>query len=211
MQHIISRKHILAAGQAAATKDLRFYLNGVQVEADQNGTRYIGTDGHILFIALDNAAVTDEPFTMIIPGEVVASIPKAKKDPEQLELASMESTRYMLGAQVFTPIDGKFPDWRQVVPSVQDAQPTGAAFNSALVARLRSAFLLMQGRPAGDKSHPVALQYFGELATSGHLASAGLDDCIGIIMPMMDLERERALEQAQSVAGIARRSLALVA
>ncbi len=48
MQFLMTKAQIKAMLVLAATKDIRYYLNGIHVSQDQRGTIIEATDGHVL-------------------------------------------------------------------------------------------------------------------------------------------------------------------
>lgn len=111
-----------AALTCAAVKDIRSYLNGVYMEYIPNGDggtlTFVGTDGHALFVGTAPAVFDDgeqsAPFWMTIPADTVKAACKSKMPC--VTLADMPDGRYTLADTVFAPLDGKYPDFRRVVP-----------------------------------------------------------------------------------------------
>jgi len=95
----------------AAKKDVRFYLNGIY--SDPTGY-LVATDGHrILYIK------TGEPgFDLIIPREAADAAVKMAKKGQEIPL-----TATSLGQVTYTPVDGKYPDWRRVIPGSDNLHP----------------------------------------------------------------------------------------
>ena len=113
---------LLKAAAFAISKDaMRYYLNGVCLQADEkNGVILIATDGHRLLAFRDSETWEGEPINVIIPSDVIASI-KLNKYYDEGEL-TQDGDKWSLeyaGAPgiTFKMIDGTFPDWRRVVPN----------------------------------------------------------------------------------------------
>jgi hypothetical protein len=148
----ILKQHLAATLPTMAEKDIRFYLNGALIEVTQCGqVHLISTDGHVMLVGRIRQAWTNsqpEPMRLIIPREVVAQAAKGRT-PETV-LAQLDDTRWTLGDIVFTPIDGKFPDWRRVnVTGTQLGPEKPAQYNPAALARCNEAL----ARWSANKKH----------------------------------------------------------
>ena len=125
---------------AMAVQDVRFYLTGTLLEIDQNQLRAVTTDGHRLALcetlASSNAtqamqaivprkavaelqrllSVDDEPLTLVIGRELLnVTIRIPARDKEQADIVVRFNTKL---------IDGKFPDYRRVIPRGGDKNVT---------------------------------------------------------------------------------------
>jgi DNA polymerase-3 subunit beta len=117
---------------AMAVQDVRFYLTGTLLEIDQNQLRAVTTDGHRLALcettATSNAtqlvqaiaprkavgelqrllSVEDEQLALLIGRELLnVTIRIPSRDKEQHDIMVRFTTKL---------IDGKFPDYRRVIP-----------------------------------------------------------------------------------------------
>ena len=117
---------------AMAVQDVRFYLTGTLLEIDENQLRAVTTDGHRLSMcetaASSNAtqamqaivprkavgelqrllSVEDEQLSLLIGRELLnVTITIASRDKEQGDITVRFTTKL---------IDGKFPDYRRVIP-----------------------------------------------------------------------------------------------
>ncbi|PVZ82921.1 DNA polymerase III subunit beta [Serratia sp. S1B] len=117
---------------AMAVQDVRFYLTGTLLEIDQNQLRAVTTDGHRLALCETSAASTaaqplqaivprkavgelqrlltieDQPLTLVIGRELLnVTIQVPNRDKEQGNVTVRFTTKL---------IDGKFPDYRRVIP-----------------------------------------------------------------------------------------------
>ena len=117
---------------AMAVQDVRFYLTGTLLEIDQNQLRAVTTDGHRLALCETTATSTaTSPIQAIIPRKAVAELQRLLSiEDEQLSLLI---GRELLNVTISAPsrdkeqanitvrfttklIDGKFPDYRRVIP-----------------------------------------------------------------------------------------------
>lgn len=131
MKLSLKKSTLEAALLCAAVNDVRYYLKGAQVEilSDAGNWQIIttATDGHCLFNKIDYLS-GDEPFNempegainFIIPIDAIkAAIKNADKKAQYLTL-EYSNDKYILENVIFTPIDGRFPDYRRVIPLTLD-------------------------------------------------------------------------------------------
>ncbi len=123
----ISRNKLKAAAYFSGKEDIRYYLNGVLIESTPMQTRVCATDGHALFCAKDDAkGDNDGTFTGIVPNDTVKQILAWKAPykgaadlPVVITTAETEHRAEWCGnTAVFNCLDGKFPEYAKVVPSI---------------------------------------------------------------------------------------------
>ena len=193
MQFSIKQSQLKAMLNLAAKQDIRYYLNGVFVEFNQQTTRLIATDGHKLGV-LNHAPeymASEGAGSMIIPREVIENLPKTGKfDPElTITKCPINHASWTIvipgGTQiVFQQIEGTFPDYRRVCNFKTSGE--AASFNYEYMVQ----FLKVQHALGGSKTCTVNLYQNG---TSGALVTlAGVDNFAGVIMPI----RSDAVNQA---------------
>ena len=180
MQVRISAKALRATAHCMAEKDTRYYLNGTLLDVTGPTEAFlVSTDGHVLFAGrveleyLEGAQTA--PYQLIIPAEVIR---KLDKKAQSFVLESLPDGRYMLGGQVFTAIDGKFPDYRRVIPLQGALSGVAAQFNPDLVQRAVKAVKDWHGLKAtssewGMKHNGDSAVVFGKDAS-----------CVAVVMPM---------------------------
>lgn len=114
---------LVAVAPAMGNKDVRFYLNGVHIEHVQGGVIAVATDGAAL-IAARETLPDIEPFaSFIMPRETVLKLLTAGRKIENFTV-SEGAVGFDGATYSFAPIDGKFPDWRAVLPGTQPLQAT---------------------------------------------------------------------------------------
>lgn len=155
----VKTQSIKAACGMAATKDVRYYLVGVQILVRDDGTVHVrATDGFVAFDDVMPEKSAYAPAEFIIPLDVAKSISKVKSHVVEITLSA--DGRYECAGFIFKPVDGKFPDVDRVMPK------RDASFDSVMVhydfdllARcqtamriatgLSKAFFKMQNSPCG--------------------------------------------------------------
>lgn len=117
----------------APTEDVRYYLNGVNVEPlETGGALLVCTNGHMLAAIHSQISTAERPFVMRATKQLRLAIKQASRMESgcvAIETAkSMVEVRGMgkrsrRGEPTFyvqpggAVIDGKYPDWRKIVPA----------------------------------------------------------------------------------------------
>lgn len=121
--------HMQRVFYAAANKDIRYYLMGVALQGSPAGIAAVATDGHRMAISRTDADV--DTFEIIIPRESAQAL--IVLDPETLTIGLENGTpKHLLAERGDTHLttmllEGKFPDWRRILPSHSDAISTNRA------------------------------------------------------------------------------------
>lgn len=187
MKFSIQRKHIRAMLHLAAKKDIRYYLQGINVVIDNRGTYLQATDGHIMGrLMIDQSIKLQSPKNVILPTEALIKLKGTKKQGEEwlhftvdgmvIECIAGDSTMR------FASVDARFPDCDRVLPLVlssEDIAPSN--FNPDLLVRFVDASEELYGK----RQIPNLFQR----GNSSGVVSFSLDDSfVGVIMPMRDQE-----------------------
>ena len=106
---------------AMAKQDVRYYLNGILLETQQNNLRAVATDGHRLALCDVGVVIpTEEKRQLIVPRKGVQELLRLLGDSggEMEIVMSKNHVRIALDNLVFTSklIDGKYPDYNRVIP-----------------------------------------------------------------------------------------------
>jgi DNA polymerase-3 subunit beta len=117
---------------AMANQDVRYYLNGLLLEFNNNLLRAVGTDGHRLALChIDTDMGLDQNLQIIVPRKAVMELQKLLSHEGDVGiLVSSNHIRMELPNTSFTSklIDGRFPEYDRVLPK--------HATNTLLVDRL---------------------------------------------------------------------------
>lgn len=109
---LIQASHIKALILAAAKKDVRHYMKGIMV----NSLHMVATDGARLH-AIAHGQQWDHG-EIIIPREALEMALKMKTK-------EVEITEKAIGPIAYTAIDGKYPDYRRVLPDMSKGGDVG--------------------------------------------------------------------------------------
>jgi len=138
---IINIKELEAVSLAMSKDSTRYYMHGVCIES--NGGM-IATDGHRMHSIGADMAGTREGAFVLKSDDVkkIIAIAKATKQ-DTCDIINWEG-RITCGAFTFKAVDGNFPDWRRIVPSITKTQPTTCiSFNGAFMADFHKAIKMI--------------------------------------------------------------------
>lgn len=201
MQVYLDSKAIAAIKVFAPEKDVRFYLNGVNLEVHQNAVYLIATNGNLMGcmrIVQENKDVeVNKPIkNVILPVDMLKRIkPKRLQgvgitlgEPESKESNARPITLSYDGVTTSgTTLDGVFPDWQRVIPSNVTGET--AQFDPQLIARLDQAWAAWHGKES------VRRMFIGHSGKGSALVSMWDENFFGVIMP---LDHERLGQIPQS-------------
>jgi DNA polymerase-3 subunit beta len=170
------------AKHIAPKTEIRYYLVGVQLEVTDAGRFYVATDGHKLVAIREARQEGDVNGDYLIPRDVILGVKIQKAGRKPVEFAEFElsdgkpSITYCGTETRFNLVDGKFPDWRRVVPTKVSGEI--AQFNPDYLVEIRdcAAATIGIGKYSG-----LCLLHNGNSAS---LYQADSTDFIGVIMPL---------------------------
>lgn len=119
-------KHLIESTQfSMAQQDVRYYLNGMSLEIEENVIRTVATDGHRLALCrMEYTASTLPSRQVIIPRKGVMEISRLIEADDKLVKIQLGSNHIRLFSSdfIFTSklVDGRFPDYRRVLPKDGD-------------------------------------------------------------------------------------------
>lgn len=172
MEIQINPSHLRAAFEFSAEKDLRYYLQGVLVEACSSEVRLVATDGIMMGVLRELNPLSDgASCTVIVPNATVKTVISMKAKA----LTLSNEGGWSLGGMRFTPVDGSFPDYRRVFTKTHSGE--AAQFDVNYLARI-----LKAGKALGAKSQPI-IRHNGD--GGAQIQFYGRDDeFVGVLMPL---------------------------
>jgi hypothetical protein len=168
----------------------RWYMMGFYVQRHPSGGALIvGTDGRSLGVFWDQfgevrvpaivrlhkttLAACAEDCTLVLTGDRAGVYQMWNKETGE---------GILVAGQDQAVIEGKFPDWRQIIPSIPvETQPTTFAFTE-----LKK---FEKVRTFGSKI--AALRIFATAANHAAIVLTARDDFLGVIMPFSSVEENR--------------------
>lgn len=190
MKFSIKRKDIRAMLNLAAKKDIRYYLQGINVVRDNRGTYIEATDGHVLGRLLIDGIRSDFKQNVVLPTDALLKLKGTKKQGDEwlhFEVNGL-SVECIQGDSTirFSAHDARFPDTDRVIPLVfksEDEKP--ATFNPDLLIR----FVDVSEELYGKRQIPMVLQRGSQ---SSIVSFPQMDDAfIGVIMPTREFAPAR--------------------
>ncbi len=107
-----------------AQQDVRYYLNGMSLETEENVIRTVATDGHRLALCRLTYETQLPARQVIIPRKGVMEISRLiGEDDKSLKIQIGANHLRMFSSEfIFTSklVDGRFPDYRRVLPKDSD-------------------------------------------------------------------------------------------
>ncbi|MBU2884216.1 DNA polymerase III subunit beta [Gilvimarinus agarilyticus] len=106
---------------AMAQQDVRYYLNGMLWEVQQDQLRVVATDGHRMAMCTRALGInTSELVQAILPRKGVLELARLMNDNEELVDVVLSANHIRVASHEYTftskLVDGKFPDYERVLP-----------------------------------------------------------------------------------------------
>lgn len=179
MQVSIQTAHLKAAACFSGDQDVRYYLNGVLAEVRPRETRLVATDGIIVGVLRDVVTSGEQPDMpdVIIPNGVIKLALQTKSTTLALAFAD---GKWSIAGIAFTPCDGRFPDYRHVIPAGHSGD--AAMFNFDFLARIAKA-----GKALGVRASPI-IRHNGEDTAQVQIPGRE-EEFVGAISPMRFTEK----------------------
>ena len=174
----VSAAHLCAMALLASTQDVRYYLNGVLVEASPEVV-LVATDGNALGM-LDTGQMASGLFKVLVPHPVIKEFAKSRG---VLTLTSEDGKAWTASADgkviTWTYDGAQYPDARRALPRSSTGEI--AQFDVRLIGRFYQVHLAL----GGSKKELAAVL----VAPSGHSATAlvhlpGFPEFVGGMVPL---------------------------
>jgi DNA polymerase-3 subunit beta len=166
----------------SAKGDIRYYLNGVNVEFSESCTRLVATNGHILGIEnLTQNLLNTGAGSLIIPSDIIKALKPVSKNADIVQIKQIDAGHWEIdnyGTKItFCAIEGKFPDYARVVKGPM-TNGAAAQYNADYLATFLKAAKLL----TGAKTPQIEIMQNGQ--SSALINIVGLASFIGVIMPI---------------------------
>lgn len=187
MQFSILRKQLKGMSRLAATKDIRYYLNGLHVVQNNRGTYIEATNGHMLGRLLIDETPIATPGSVILPLESVKSLAATGKKGNESLCFTVDGVKITVinpdsSSMVFQRVDGTFPDCDRVVPSVvSDSGIEPSTYNPEYIQAFYDC-----AKDLGSSCKGITVQIKQRGNDSGIVNIDSEPLFVGIIMPMRE-------------------------
>lgn len=115
---------LLHSSFAMAQQDVRYYLNGLLLEVNSSQVTAVATDGHRLALAKLDTGVGSGEHAVIVPRKAILELLRTldERDAVVNIYLGTQAIRFEYDDVRFTSklIDGRFPDYRRVIPTGGD-------------------------------------------------------------------------------------------
>jgi len=133
---------IKGSAYAAGQQDARYYLNGLYLQQQDKLLHVVGTDGHRLAC---NVLPADTMIDHIIPNNATKELARLTGDSLIIQACKNGISWTCGDISLYTKtIDGRYPDWRRVIPDIETAQ-TVAIDRKALASALSRVSVIRTG------------------------------------------------------------------
>lgn len=136
---------------AMAQQDIRYYLNGLLLEVNEDNLNIVGTDGHRLSFTTAKLNQQYDKTDVIIPRKTVIELIKLLNDSEEevaIEINAGQVNFTFSDIRLISKvIDGKFPDYHRVIPS--NHQNTFSVDRLAVLTAMQRASILSNEKYRG--------------------------------------------------------------
>ena len=178
---------IKAISHLSAAKDIRFYLNGILVEATKTHTTLVATDGQILGVYKneeENEIPENLKYQFILPNDALKNLkPSIIKgelislefEPDENSKVNTVIIKSVLITLTTQTIDAKFPDFRRVLP--RETSNEAGHYNPELLAKF-----IKVAKEFGKKPGNINLHQNGTSAAA--LTINDIPNFLGVVMPM---------------------------
>ena len=171
----------------AGTQDIRYYLNGVCLQNNAEGLYAVATNGYVLSYAKLGDKLEGEDFEIILPNSAAKIIASCKErfglDLEYERDTKQVSIKTQEGTQTLKAIEGKYPDWRRVVPlsrqKLEEDQRLG--MSTKYLAYLDKAYKAFKKHSEG-MLEGCEMEYYG-YSSAMIFRPEGVKDITVLIMP----------------------------
>ena len=187
MQFSIQRKQLKGMSRLAATKDIRYYLNGIHVVQNNRGTYIEATNGHMLGRLLVDETPIATPGSVILPLESVKSLAATGKKGNESLCFTVDGVKVSVitatgETMIFQAVEGKFPDCDRVVPTVtSDSGIEPSTYNPEYIQAFYDC-----AKDLGSSCKGVTVQIKQRGNDSGIVNIDSEPLFVGIIMPMRE-------------------------
>lgn len=172
----INVKYLRAMLLFVAKNDVRYYLNGVAIQ----GNRMIATDGNRILVC---RLPEDSGLQVIIPTrEIKVALMLVEKVFNEFD-ETIEITTDHIGKVSYKPIEGKYPDFKRLIPKpFEGGMINGLAVNAAYMADYAKIGEIINGK----RSYRAVYlkQSTANKNTSILVHIDGCNDFFSLIMPM---------------------------
>ena len=187
MQFSVQRKQLKAMSRFMAVKDIRYYLQGIQVVQNNRGTYIESTNGHVLGRLLIDETPCAVTASVLVPSDAVKTLSASGKkgnetlhftiDGVKISVISPDGSTMTVQAH-----QARYPDCDRVVPEIYNDTPSECStYNPEYIMAFYDC-----AKDLGSSGKGTAVQIKQRGTQSGIVNIDSEPLFIGIIMPMRE-------------------------
>lgn len=187
MQFSVQRKQLKAMSRFMAVKDVRYYLQGIQVVQNNRGTYIESTNGHMLGRLLIDETPCSNPCSVIVPSDAVKTLGAGGKKGNETLHFTVDGVKISVicpdgSSMTVQATEGRYPDVDRVVPTNPSEHPIECStYNPEYIMAF---YDCAKDLGSSGKSVPVQIMQRGSHSGIVNIDSEPL--FVGIIMPMRE-------------------------
>jgi DNA polymerase III subunit beta len=187
MQFSVQRKQLKAMGRFMAVKDIRYYLQGIQVVQNNRGTYIESTNGHMLGRLLIDETPCAVECSVLVPGDAVKTLSAGGKKGNETLHFTIDGVKISVicpdgSSMTVQAHEARYPDCDRVVPELSSDCPSECStYNPEYIMAFYDC-----AKDLGSSGKGTAVQIKQRGNQSGIVNIDSDPLFIGIIMPMRE-------------------------
>jgi len=187
MQFSVQRKQLKAMSRFMAVKDIRYYLQGIQVVQNNRGTYIESTNGHVLGRLLIDETPCATECSVLVPSDAVKALGASGKKGNETLHFTIDGVKISVispdgSSMTVQAHQARYPDCDRVVPTNPSEHPIEpSTYNPEYIMAFYDC-----AKDLGSSGKGVAVQIKQRGTQSGIVIIDSDPLFIGIIMPMRE-------------------------
>jgi DNA polymerase III sliding clamp (beta) subunit (PCNA family) len=188
MQFSVQRKQLKAMGRFMAVKDIRYYLQGIQVVQNNRGTYIESTNGHVLGRLLIDETPCAVTASVLVPSDAVKALGASGKKGNETLHFTIDGVKISVicpdgSSMTVQAHQARYPDCDRVVPEITSDCPSECStYNPEYIMAFYDC-----AKDLGSSGKGTAVQIKQRGDQSGIVIIDSDPLFVGIIMPMREI------------------------
>lgn len=185
MQFSVQRKQLKAMSRFMAVKDLRYYLQGIQVVQNNRGTYIESTNGHMLGRLLIDETPCAVAASVIVPSDAVKTLSASGRKGNETLHFTIDGVKINVicpdgSTMTVQAHEARYPDCDRVVPEIYNDTPSECStYNPEYIMAF---YDCAKDLGSSGKGVPVQIKQRGDKSGIVNIDSEPL--FVGVIMPL---------------------------
>jgi DNA polymerase III sliding clamp (beta) subunit (PCNA family) len=188
MQFSVQRKQLKAMSRFMAVKDIRYYLQGIQVVQNNRGTYIESTNGHMLGRLLIDETPCAVTASVLVPSDAVKTLSAGGKKGNETLHFTIDGVKISVispdgSSMTVQAHEARYPDCDRVVPEIYNDTPSECStYNPEYIMAFYDC-----AKDLGSSGKGTAVQIKQRGNQSGIVIIDSEPLFVGIIMPMREI------------------------